>query len=93
MQYYVLHFRFSVTLSYYGIIYFLPSLAGQRHVNFLVGAGIEAIANIFAYFILSRFGRRVPMRFYQYINGILCVTMGLLSIADDSSTKGNIYIY
>lgn len=71
---------FSVTLSYYGILYFLPSLAGQRHVNFLVGAGIEAIAYILAYFALSKFGRRIPMTFYQYVNGVLLITMGILKV-------------
>ncbi|XP_055383940.1 organic cation/carnitine transporter 2-like [Condylostylus longicornis] len=73
---------FSVTLSYYGILYFLPNLPGSRHVNFLIGAAIEGAAYILAYFVLSKFGRRLPMAFYQYANGTLIVLMGLLALAE-----------
>lgn len=70
---------FSVTLSYYGILFYLPNLAGERHLNFLIGALIEAIAYVLAYFLLSGFGRRLPMAFYQYANGVLLLIVGILT--------------
>jgi len=82
----VISIWFSVTLSYYGILYFLPNLAGSRHVNFLIGAAVEAAAYILAYFVLSRFGRRIPMTFYQFSNGALIVLMGLIALADKTPT-------
>ncbi|KAL5287944.1 hypothetical protein ACFFRR_008658 [Megaselia abdita] len=78
---------FSVTLSYYGILFFLPNLAGERHVNFLVGAAIELLAYILAYFVLANFGRRIPMAFYQYSNGVLIFVMGLLSMMEESPAQ------
>ncbi|XP_055857978.1 solute carrier family 22 member 6-A-like isoform X2 [Episyrphus balteatus] len=79
---------FSVTLSYYGILYYLPNLAGERHLNFLVGAIIEGIAYILAYFLLSRLGRRLPMAFYQYGNGVLLLAIGIITtIAGQSQIK------
>lgn len=71
--------RFSVTLSYYGILYFLPNLAGQRHLNFFYGALIELLSYIMSYFIFSGFGRRLPMATLQYCNGALILFMAILS--------------
>lgn len=69
---------YCVTLSYYGIIYFLPNLAGERHLNFLIGAVIEFFAYVVAFFVLSRLGRRYPMVFYQVVNGFICILIGFI---------------
>lgn len=79
IQFLISIFRFSVTLSYYGILYFLPNLAGQRHLNFFYGALIELLSYIMSYFIFSRFGRRIPMATLQYCNGGLILFMAILS--------------
>lgn len=71
---------YSVSMSYYGILYFLPNLAGDRHGNFIVGAAIEVIAYGLAFLILSKFGRRIPMAAYQLINGFICIGIGLLIV-------------
>uniref|UniRef100_A0A1B0FP17 Major facilitator superfamily (MFS) profile domain-containing protein n=1 Tax=Glossina morsitans morsitans TaxID=37546 RepID=A0A1B0FP17_GLOMM len=70
---------FSVTLSYYGILYFLPNLAGSRHLNWEYGALIELLSYIMSYFIFAGFGRRLPMAFLQYCNGGLILFMAILS--------------
>lgn len=77
----------SVTLSYYGILFFLSELPGDRHGNFLIGAGIELMAYIIAYFVLRKFGRRIPMAFYQYSNGILILILGILTMMEDTEAK------
>lgn len=63
-------------------------MAGDRYVNFLIGAGVEAVAYVLAFFILSRAGRRIPMATYQFINGVLCILMGLIAtLAPDGDFK------
>ncbi|XP_055382809.1 uncharacterized protein LOC129612972 [Condylostylus longicornis] len=64
---------FSITLSYYGIAYYLPKLSGQRHANFIIEAAAEDIGYFSSYFVLSRFGRRIPLAFYQILSGILLI--------------------
>ena len=82
-------------VAYYAFIFFLQKLSGDRHFNFIMGGGIESIAYILAYFILSNFGRRIPMVMYHYTNSIICIAIGLLTFSlthidfDDSIfTKG-----
>ncbi|KAJ9577167.1 hypothetical protein L9F63_006289, partial [Diploptera punctata] len=71
---------FSVSLSYYGIMFYLPDLSGERHLNFVLGAVLEAVSYIISYFILSRFGRRRPMASYLFISGIICIMVGAASV-------------
>lgn len=40
---------FSVTLSYYGILLYLPNLPGGRHLNFVLSASMKKI--VIAYFV------------------------------------------
>lgn len=67
--------RFSVTLCYYGTVFYLPKLDGQRHVNFLIGAFIEVVAYLLAFWALSKFGRRWPTALYQILCGAICATV------------------
>ncbi|XP_026473785.1 solute carrier family 22 member 6-A-like [Ctenocephalides felis] len=66
---------FSVTLCYYGTVFYLPKLDGQRHVNFLIGAFIEVVAYLLAFWALSKFGRRWPTALYQILCGAICATV------------------
>ncbi|PSN41685.1 hypothetical protein C0J52_07716 [Blattella germanica] len=68
--------KFSTSLSYYGIMFYLPDLSGERHLNFLLGAVLEALSYMFAYVILSRYGRRIPMTSYLFISGFICIIVG-----------------
>lgn len=70
---------FSVSLLYYGIMFHLPDLSGERHLNFFLGAVVEVISYVLAYIILSRFGRRLPMASFLLISGIICIAVGTVS--------------
>lgn len=72
-------YRFSVSLLYYGIMFHLPDLSGERHLNFLLGAVVEVISYGVAYIILSRFGRRLPMASFLLISGVICIAVGAIS--------------
>lgn len=75
--------RFSDSLLYYGIIFHLPDLNGERHLNFLLGAVVEILSYILAYIILSRFGRRLPLASFLLIGGIICVLVGAVSVVPE----------
>jgi hypothetical protein len=72
-------YRFSVTLLYYGIMFQIPDLSGERHLNFFLGAVVEVISYVLAYIILSRFGRRLPMASFLLVSGAICITIGAIS--------------
>ncbi|XP_021939486.1 solute carrier family 22 member 6-A-like isoform X3 [Zootermopsis nevadensis] len=74
---------FSDSLLYYGIIFHLPDLNGERHMNFLLGAVVEILSYILAYIILSRFGRRLPLASFLLIGGIICVLVGAVSVVPE----------
>lgn len=85
---------FSITLSYYGIVFYLPNLSkDNRHENFLIGAGIEVISYIIAYFALDKIGRKIPMIFFQFANGIICIIIGFLTIYIPKDDMEVILIY
>ena len=73
-------FRFNVSLSYYGIMFYIPDLIGERHLNFMLGAILEAVSYIITYFILSRFGCRRPLVSSLLICGLICIIVGVASI-------------
>lgn len=72
-------YRFSVSLLYYGIMFHIPDLSGERHLNFFLGAVVEGIAYVLAYIILSRFGRRLPMASFLLISSIICIAVGAVT--------------
>jgi OCT family organic cation transporter-like MFS transporter 4/5 len=72
-------YRFSVSLLYYGILFHIPDLSGERHLNFFLGAIVEIISYVLAYGILSRFGRRLPMASFLLVSGVICIAVGALS--------------
>uniref|UniRef100_U5EG39 Putative synaptic vesicle transporter svop n=1 Tax=Corethrella appendiculata TaxID=1370023 RepID=U5EG39_9DIPT len=76
---------FSVTLSYYGILFYLPSLSGNRHSNFIIGAVIEIVAYVLAFFLLQRFSRRYFMLTCQFVNGGILIFLGLIAYLEVTS--------
>ena len=66
---------FSVSICYYGISYFVPNLFGDRHLNFVLGGGIELAAYLLAFVVLGGFGRRIPLCVYLFLSGIICIIM------------------
>ncbi|PSN41686.1 Solute carrier family 22 member 3 [Blattella germanica] len=79
-------YRFSVAVSYYGIMFHLPSLSGERHLNFFLGAVLETVSSCVLYFILEKFGRRIPMGSFQLITSIACLTISAISVIPKEDT-------
>ena len=69
---------FSVSICYYGITYYVPNLFGDRHLNFILGGGIELAAYLLAFVVLGGFGRRGPLCAYLTLSGVLCISMVLV---------------
>lgn len=85
---------FSISLSYYGIVFYLPNVSeGNRHENFLIGAGIEVISYILSYIALEKIGRKIPMIFFQFANGIICIVIGFITIYVPKDDMEFILIY
>lgn len=70
---------FVVAMAYYGILFFMPTLTGDRHLNFILSGVIEFLVYMTMYFVLAKFGRRKPLMFYLYMNGVLLVVIGVCS--------------
>ena len=77
---------FSVSLCYYGIAYYVPNLFGDRHLNFVLGGGIELAAYLLSFVVLGGFGRRGPLCVYLGLSGALCISMVLLGSFLDPAT-------
>lgn len=70
---------FTVAMAYYGVLFFMPTLTGDRHLNFILGGIIEFFVYITMYFVLAKFGRRKPSMFYLSANGILLIIIAVCS--------------
>ncbi|KAL0114913.1 hypothetical protein PUN28_010449 [Cardiocondyla obscurior] len=57
-----------------------PSFPINRHITFGLGAILEMATYTFVYFILSNYGRRVPMCTYQSLNGIMYILIATFLI-------------
>lgn len=79
---------FTAAISYYGIIFFLPNLPGNRHMNFIMGALIEISAYFIEFFLFNKYGRKYPMIGYKMLNAVVCIAIALISVykTEDSST-------
>ncbi|XP_069683757.1 solute carrier family 22 member 3-like [Periplaneta americana] len=78
---------FTVALSYYGIMFHLPGLSGERHLNFFLGALLEMLSFVVSYVVLSRFGRRLPMAAYTLISGITCLGVAAVSVVPEEDVS------
>ncbi|XP_011050427.1 PREDICTED: solute carrier family 22 member 3-like [Acromyrmex echinatior] len=57
-----------------------PSFQINRHITFALSATLEMATNTFVYFVLSRYGRRLPICTYQSFNGIVCILIAVFFI-------------
>ncbi|XP_071638253.1 organic cation transporter protein [Temnothorax longispinosus] len=57
-----------------------PSFPVNRHITFALGAALEMATYTFVYFVLSRYGRRLPMCTYQSLNGVVCILIAAFFI-------------
>lgn len=78
---------FTAAISYYGILFFLPNLPGNRHMNFIMGALIEISAYFVEFFLFTKYGRKYPMIGYQMLNGAICILIALISVFKTADTS------
>ncbi|XP_011867686.1 PREDICTED: organic cation transporter protein-like isoform X2 [Vollenhovia emeryi] len=62
-----------------------PSFPVNRHITFALSAALEMATYTFVYFVLSRYGRRLPMCAYQSLNGIVCILIAAFFILTTTS--------
>lgn len=78
---------FTVAMAYYGVLFFMPTLTGDRHLNFILSGVIEFFVYLTMYFVLAKFGRRKPLMLYLCVNGLLLV---IIAICSTYEVKGNV---
>nr|KAF7423426.1 hypothetical protein H0235_008709 [Vespula pensylvanica] len=76
---------FSSSMACYLLASLLPNFNVNRHVTFALGGALEIATYTFIYFVLSRYGRRVPLSIYQSTTGVILIILSILIILIDSS--------
>lgn len=76
---------FSITMSYFGILLYMPGLPGGRHLNFMISGLFETVGVVITYFLLSSsLGRKYSMIVLQYASVGFCVALTALVNLDQS---------
>lgn len=70
--------NYSITVAYYGSIFFINHLSGVRHVNYIIGSCAEFVGLGILFFSLKKFGTRYTEILYLYVLAFLCATIGLI---------------
>lgn len=70
--------NYSITVAYYGSIFFVNHLSGVRHVNYIIGSCAELIGFGILFFSLKKFGTRYTEILYLYVLAFLCATIGII---------------
>lgn len=73
---------FTVTMCYYVITFYLPNVAGDRHVNFIMGAGVEVIAYTVTYLTMQRFGRPKVLGVFMLLYSALLIAFAAYKIME-----------
>ncbi len=81
---------FIVAMDYYGVLFFMPAIAGDRHLNFILGGIIEFCVCLSMYFVVNKFGVRIITMIYIFVTGLLLVVVGICS---SYVTEGTAIIY
>lgn len=58
----------------------MPNFTINRHITFALGGILEIATYTFVYFIISKYGRRLPMCMYQFFNGVICILIAIFLI-------------
>lgn len=69
--------NYVITVGYYGSMFFLNNLKGDRHVNYMVGSVVEMAALVVVLIMMRKLGTRFSIVLYQYSTGIICGIIGL----------------
>ncbi|OAD52318.1 Solute carrier family 22 member 3 [Eufriesea mexicana] len=77
---------FTSSIACYVFMSFVPSFSVNRHITFALGGILEIATYVFLYFILSRYGRRLPLSAYQSITGAICIFLAAIIVLSNSTT-------
>ncbi|XP_012153880.2 organic anion transporter 3 [Megachile rotundata] len=77
---------FTSSMACYVFMTLVPPLPLNRHVDFALGGTLEIATYVFTYFVLSRYGRRIPMSAYQSICGVICILIAATIILSNPVT-------
>lgn len=81
---FLLFFLWLITsIGYYGLTFQITSLAGDKYLNFFIGALVEMFSYIWVIYIVKKFGRRMPLSFYFLLGGICCIVAGVIPFAGE----------
>ncbi|XP_060062849.1 solute carrier family 22 member 3-like [Ylistrum balloti] len=72
---------FTTSIGYYGLTFQITSLAGNKYLNFFIGAMVEMVAYVGVIYIIKKFGRRKPLAFYFLLGGACCILAGVIPFA------------
>ncbi|GAB6024859.1 hypothetical protein CHUAL_009976 [Chamberlinius hualienensis] len=70
---------FTASVVYYGITLSIPNLNGNPSLNFFIVGALETTSRFAGYFIINKFGRRIPMSICYVLSGIVCIVAGSLT--------------
>ncbi|KAK6189071.1 hypothetical protein SNE40_005116 [Patella caerulea] len=76
----------AVAVGYYGLTFKITSLAGNKYLNFFIGAVVEFIAYVLAIGVMRFFGRKKPMIFYGFFASVTCIIAGALPKVSENGT-------
>lgn len=79
-------FWFTVTLGYYMITFFLPTIAVDRHANFILGAGVEVVAYFVTWIAMQKYGRPTILGVFMICNSAICIAFAIIVSLDKSSS-------
>ncbi|XP_076670177.1 organic anion transporter 3 [Andrena cerasifolii] len=68
----------------------VPNFLVDRHVTFALGGALEIATYVFVYFVLSRYGRRIPMSAYQSVSGVICISTAAVIILSNPATGSDL---
>ncbi|XP_015593157.1 organic cation transporter protein-like [Cephus cinctus] len=76
---------FSCSVCYYTVTFLLPSSDGNKHISFATGGALDICGYTIGYFILNKFGRRIPICIGQCFSGSVCLTVIILTLLPNQS--------
>lgn len=86
--------NYSITVAYYGSIFFINHLSGSRHLNYTYGSCAELFGFVILYFSLKKLGTKYTEILYLYVLAFLLATIGIIiEFVPHSDNKGKCFIY
>ncbi|CAK9806899.1 Organic anion transporter 3 [Anthophora quadrimaculata] len=81
---------FTSSMACYVFMALVPTFSVNRHITFALGGALEIATYVFVYFVLSRYGRRLPMFAYQSLSGTICILLAATIILSNPATAINV---